>query len=520
MTSNNKELLRRNLWWIRETNNLIFPLGEPNTFDSNYCMNPFVLRIGDEYHLYYAGGDKHDDRRICLATAPVDNLTQWTRHGPILELGDAGSFDAKWAVLPHIVQINPNRWHLYYTGNSGIGQGLSAFPGIGLAISDDGKHWQKYENSPILAPTGKVGDSDAMGIAGGSVIKVLLPDGQTEWRFYYTGCPTIGDDIFLDQQKQCCFATSQDAIHWERQGAIMWRNPDHDYENVAVAGPVASQLEDGTYQMWYSAIGTRWGAYSIAYAESDDGITWQRGTHYGDNLQIGPVGTGWEQQMVEYPFVIREDEHLRLFYCGNDYGGSGIGTALSSALRATPTQNQCEVIIVAQETQMRWICRVPQLLSCDEGTLMNSEPTVWHGPDANGMIWHEALANHNQEKSALIAIDYRVLITPTIDGLDIRFTIHNKSEQALHNLQVTCSMLWLQNKNNQPQILDKTLTWSDADEQYALSISWEQAYEILSSSVNTNEGLSMAIRLDVLQTGETKTIQGKIVYSNIIQSDL
>ena len=81
--------------------------------------------------------------------------------------------------------------------------------------------------------------------------------------------------------------------------------------------------------MWYSAIGTRWGYYAIAYAESDDGYHWRRGEKVDDNLQLTPTGTGWEKQMVEYPSVIVEGNHLRLFYCGNGYGSSGIGTAVS-----------------------------------------------------------------------------------------------------------------------------------------------------------------------------------------------
>jgi hypothetical protein len=81
--------------------------------------------------------------------------------------------------------------------------------------------------------------------------------------------------------------------------------------------------------MWYSAIGTRHGFYSICYAESVDGIHWRRGVQSDDNLQLSPTGTGWEKQMVEYPAIIREDDHLRMFYCGNGYGRTGIGTALS-----------------------------------------------------------------------------------------------------------------------------------------------------------------------------------------------
>jgi hypothetical protein len=36
--------------------------------------------------------------------------------------------------------------------------------------------------------------------------------------------------------------------------------------------------------------------------------------------------------MTEYPNVIEEDGRLRLFYCGNGYGRTGIGTATAEPL--------------------------------------------------------------------------------------------------------------------------------------------------------------------------------------------
>jgi predicted GH43/DUF377 family glycosyl hydrolase len=324
------ETLNVKVAWVRGERNPILPLGKPGTFDSHRCMNPWVLRVDDEYRLYYAGADDNGYHRICLATASVSDLSNWDRHGPLFDVGPAGSFDARWCVLPHVVQMAPDRWHLYYTGNSGRGSGLSAFPGIGLAISRDGKKWEKHQANPILEATGKDGDPDAIGIAGGSVLHVTMPDGSSEWRYYYTGCPTLGEELLLNQQKRICYAVSDDGINWTKRGAIMVRNPQRDYEDVGVAGPVVHQLEDGTFRMWYSAIGTRWGYYSICYAESQDGLHWRRGKEYGDNLQLTPQGSGWEKQMVEYPSVIRENGQLRLFYCGNGYGQTGIGTALSA----------------------------------------------------------------------------------------------------------------------------------------------------------------------------------------------
>jgi len=343
--------LRAKVRWVREPRNPVLPPGPRGSFDSKRCMNPWAMRVGDEVHLYYSGGDSKGVQRICLATAAwkaasslpasgklgqawraaaTSDLTKWTRHGPVLDVGPPGSFDAKWCVLPHVVQVAPDRWHLYYTANCGKGSGLSAFPGIGLAVSDDRKRWTKHAGNPVLAPSGKAGDDDAVGMAGGSVLKVRLPGGGTEWRFYYTGCPTLGKPLKLNQQKRVCLAVSHDAVRWEKRGAVMLRRDDVDYEDVAAAGPVVHQNPDGTFRMWYSAIGTRWGFYSICYAESDDGLRWRRGTAYGDNLQLTPQGTGWEKQMVEYPSVIDVGGRLHMFYCGNGYGKTGIGMAVAA----------------------------------------------------------------------------------------------------------------------------------------------------------------------------------------------
>ena len=66
-------------------------------------------------------------------------------------------------------------------------------------------------------------------------------------------------------------------------------------------------------------------------AVSDDGLHWDRGRR-GDNLSLAPTGDGWEREMVEYPCVVEEVGRLRLFYCGNRFGQTGIGTAIADPL--------------------------------------------------------------------------------------------------------------------------------------------------------------------------------------------
>src|SRR5436190_20006936 len=66
--------------WKREPRNPILPPSPKASdarganFDVGCCMNPFVLRRGDDYWLFYAGADAQGHRRICLATAPANDL--------------------------------------------------------------------------------------------------------------------------------------------------------------------------------------------------------------------------------------------------------------------------------------------------------------------------------------------------------------------------------------------------------------------------------------------------------------
>lgn len=419
--------LKRNTGWIRDSRNPVLPPVPGSDYDAVVCMNPWALRQGDTYTLFYAGGGPDNHKWLCRATASIDAPDEWTRHGPLFDVGEYGQFDGDWCVLPHAVPLEDGKWRLYYTGNSGIGTSLDRFPGLGMAESDDGVHFVKYAGNPVIAPSRKEGDPDALGIAGGSVLRASLPDGGQEWRFYYTGCPTLGKDVFLDQQKTINLAVSADGVHWEKRGAVMRRNPQHDYENIAVAGPVVQQNEDGSFRMWYSAIGTRWGFYSICYAESEDGITWNRGTHYGDNLQLGPVFSrgNWEGQMVEYPSVVREEDgSLRLFYCGNGYGRTGIGTATSIPLRATRETDAVHVAAAGGEGG--WLLHPPAAVSWDDGQAAVVKPLPWLGPDANGTLWFE--------QTLAPGFDLRVMIKHAAGGLNVEFVFMNMTDETVANV--------------------------------------------------------------------------------------
>ena len=65
--------------------------------------------------------------------------------------------------------------------------------------------------------------------------------------------------------------------------------------------------------------------YRIGYAESQDGITWER---KDNEVGIDVSESGWDSEMIEYPFVFEHKRGKYMFYNGNDYGNEGIGYAI------------------------------------------------------------------------------------------------------------------------------------------------------------------------------------------------
>ena len=317
--------------WERDTRNPILP-PSPGGFDQTSCMNPFVVVREGEYWLFYAGGDAAGRRRICLATCPIDDLAAWRRHGPLFDLGGKDAFDEAWCVLPCIHRIG-GQWHLYYTGRSALsGAGLQAFRGIGLAVSDDLRNWKKVSEDPILLGDGYPEFPDNRGVAGGgSIFELPQPDGRTLYRMHYTVCTgTPSRELRVDQAKHSAIAHSYDGRTWFDKQIILRARPDVPYEDAATIALNVWRTRSG-FRAIYAAIGTRFGAYSLCEARSADGLLWDRGQP-GENLALPPSGTGWESQMTEYPHIVREGERLRLFYCGNGYGRTGIGTASAPML--------------------------------------------------------------------------------------------------------------------------------------------------------------------------------------------
>ncbi|PJJ10955.1 hypothetical protein CLU83_4434 [Flavobacterium sp. 1] len=117
------------------------------------------------------------------------------------------------------------------------------------------------------------------------------------------------------------YATSIDGENWEKHGIAI------PYEiGVAQAFSKPSVLiVDSGYHMWYSYRSGDGTKYRIGYSHSGDGIRWEC-KH--NKVGIDVSKTGWDSEMICYPFVFEHKNDKYMLYNGNDYGKTGFGLAI------------------------------------------------------------------------------------------------------------------------------------------------------------------------------------------------
>ena len=434
--------LKKNVSWIRSQRPIIYADG---VFGHTITMNPWAIVEKDTIYLFYAGDDATGRRQIRLATAPVSEPESFTFRGVVIGNGDDGSFDYAWSVLPHVVKLKDDLYFMIYSGNCGHGHGLSQFPGLGAAWSKDLLHWEKYPHNPVVPPLDDKNGELQIGIAGGGLMKEDLPDGSYLLHLFYTGMPTLSyDNIFLDQQKAVYHATSTDGIHWERLGCVRRRTTELDYENIASAGGPVIRDEDGLFRSWYSSIGTRWGVYSITYAESEDGANWTRGVRYGENLVFGPESRDidelhfrqnrWQDQSVSYPSVIRTKTGMRMYYCGNEYGVGGIGTAVSTPLRLALTGEPggCAKIWDYRDHSLHHVALSPTACTNETGVLTGG--VYQEGMTYNTSVFYEQFPVSQTGEAPL---SVRCTAVNHLDGVHIQLFLCNRSDAALNDVTIS-----------------------------------------------------------------------------------
>jgi predicted GH43/DUF377 family glycosyl hydrolase len=119
--------------------------GPRASFDERGVADPFVVRAGAYYYLFYLGQDRARRQRLGLARSS-DGVGWWKlRSNPILEPGPAGAFDEKGLGEPAVWAAYGHYWMLY------TGRDRAENRRLGLARSRDGVRWQRVSESAVFA---------------------------------------------------------------------------------------------------------------------------------------------------------------------------------------------------------------------------------------------------------------------------------------------------------------------------------------------------------------------------------
>jgi predicted GH43/DUF377 family glycosyl hydrolase len=155
------------------------PVLKPGPFkswDERVVADPYVIRVGPYFYMYYLGHDRAQPPQQRLGVARSEDGVHWLKStaNPILAPGEPGSFDEAGVGEPAVFSYKGFYWMLY------TGRDFSEQRRLGLARSSDGVKWSKlpvvfggasaWDSKVICDPTVMVqGDTIQVWFGGGDV---------------------------------------------------------------------------------------------------------------------------------------------------------------------------------------------------------------------------------------------------------------------------------------------------------------------------------------------------------------
>lgn len=288
---------------------VVVPAPPPLGLAASHAALPVVMPAGDALRLYCSTRDGQGRSHIVAADLDLHAGSARFHEAAVVSPGPIGSFDDR-GVTSSCIAAADGRVFQYYTGWN-LGVTVPFYLAIGCAASSDGgQRFEKVSTAPIL------GRSSIDPFLTASPC-VLLDNGT--WRMWYVS----GTDWYLERGEArhrylVKYAESDDGLDWRPTGLVCIDYRDAD--ETAIGRPCV--LKDGAlYKMWYCRRGT---AYRLGYAESSDGLVWDR---KDDEIDLEGSAESWDSEMQAYPFVFDHDGERHMLYNGNGYGATGIGHA-------------------------------------------------------------------------------------------------------------------------------------------------------------------------------------------------
>jgi hypothetical protein len=273
-----------------------------------YRLNENVVRV-----LYYSMDEGYNGRISFIdvnAKNPAEILVR--SESVILDIGQPGMFDDCGVCPLQTITIN-NELHLYYLGVQRV-EKVPYLYFCGLAKWNESQQvFERVQQTPVLERTHEEPHIRSA--------VTLLPT-ENGFEMWYVGA---SDWVEVNGKAVPTYrihrAESTDGLTWNvtHKNCISFKNEDE----FGFGRPWVMKSKQG-YEMFYS-IRSRSKGYRLGYAQSKDGIAWER---KDESLGIDIGVDAWENESICYPCVIDIENKRYLFYNGNGNGRTGFGLAV------------------------------------------------------------------------------------------------------------------------------------------------------------------------------------------------
>jgi hypothetical protein len=280
---------------------------------ATHAANPLaVLLEGDVYRIFFSGRDLENRSSVGFVDVDIIKRRVVNIHDkPVFEHGPENSFYSHGVSIGNCYEANGQRY----------------IPFMGWQCPPGG-HWRGDVGRLVLGPDFSLRiDSDEPFMAADVIDPVslsypwVMQEENGNYHMWYGSTVTwdAGNGEMLHVLNH---ASSNDGHQWQRDGLAI---PYQLGIAQAFSRPsVIGNRNDG-YHMWFSYRSGSGEKYRIGYAYSQNGVNWELRLNE-TGIDVSP--TGWDSEMIEYPFVLDHKGQRYMLYNGNSNGKTGFGLAV------------------------------------------------------------------------------------------------------------------------------------------------------------------------------------------------
>lgn len=280
---------------------------------ASHAANPLPVFLRDDvYRVFFCGRDTQN--RSSVGYVDVDIIKRqvvYVHDKPVFEHGPENYFYSDGVSIGNCYEADGQRYILFMGWQCPLGAHWRG--DIGRLVLEPDFSLRIDGAEPLLTTDA----TDPLSLS----YPWVLAEGNGAYHMWY-GSTVTWDAGNGEMLHVINHATSNDGKHWRREGLAV---PYSLGTAQAFSHPsVIGSLNEG-YHMWFSYRSGSGEKYRIGYSYSPNGKTWELRLH---DAGIDISSSGWDSEMIEYPFVFGHKAQRYMLYNGNGYGQTGFGLAV------------------------------------------------------------------------------------------------------------------------------------------------------------------------------------------------